>query len=46
MLTSKDLEKVSDDVLHCGGVAALLCQVLHGLHSFLHQLGVVRLQLA
>lgn len=45
-VTSEYLEEVGDDVLHGGGVAALLGQVLHGLHRLLHQLSVVGFQLA
>lgn len=35
-----------DDILHSRWVAALLCEVLHGLDRLLHQLAVVGLQLA
>ena len=44
--TSENQEEVRDHLLYGGGVTALLGQVLHGLHSLLHQLGVVSLQLA
>lgn len=37
---------MSDELLDGGGVAALLGQVLQGLHGLLHQLGVIGLQLA
>ena len=44
--TSEDQEEVCDHRLYGARVTALLGQVLHGLHSLLHQLGVVSLQLA
>lgn len=44
-LTSEDLEEVRDHVLNGGRVTALLGKILHGLDGFLHQLGVVCLQL-
>ena len=45
LFTSEDLEEVSDNLLHCRGVTALLSQVVHGLDRLLHQLGVIGFKL-